>query len=172
MADFRAPVPATLAGADVLSTTALEALIDAEQPLLIDVMPAPRKPRDTGLWIQPKRDNIPGSHWLANTGYGELSDEFSIFFEQQLADLTMSDPNRRLVFYCEADCWMSWNAAKRALSLGYEHVAWYPDGTDGWKAEGLSTEAAEPLPMPDFLPVTDGSNQAAADRALAALMTD
>ena len=60
MADFRAPVPATLAGADVMSTAALEAEVEAEAPLLIDVMPAPRRPRDTGLWIPPKRDNIPG----------------------------------------------------------------------------------------------------------------
>ena len=27
---------------------------------------------------------------------------------------------------------MSWNAAKRVLSMGYANVAWYPDGTDGW----------------------------------------
>ncbi|MGI9420385.1 MAG: quinoprotein dehydrogenase-associated putative ABC transporter substrate-binding protein [Geminicoccaceae bacterium] len=172
MADFRAPVPATLAGADVMSTAALEAEVEAEAPLLIDVMPAPRKPRDTGLWIPPKRDNIPGSHWLANTGYGELSDEFADFFEQQLAALTDGDPSRRLVFYCEANCWMSWNAAKRALSLGYDNVAWYPDGTDGWKAAGLPLERSEPLPMPDFLPVTDGSDRTASFRTLASLIPD
>ena len=172
MADFRAPVPATLEGAEVLSTGALEALIKAEQPLLIDVMPAPRKPRDTGLWLPPKRDNIPGSHWLANTGYGELSDEFSVFFEQELSALTAEDPGRRLVFYCEADCWMSWNAAKRALELGYDNVAWYPLGTDGWKAAGLPLERSEPAPMPDFLPVTDGSSQSTVDRAVAQLLAE
>ena len=172
MADFRAPVPATLEGADVLSTEALEALIEAEQPLLIDVMPAPRKPEDTGLWLPPKRDNIPGSHWLANTGYGELSDEFSVFFEQELAALTAEDPGRRLVFYCEADCWMSWNAAKRALELGYDNVAWYPLGTDGWKAAGLPLARSEPEEMPDFLPMTDGSNRLVAERALATLKLD
>ncbi len=169
MAEFRAPVPATLEGADVLNTEALRALIEAEAPLLIDVMPAPRKPRDTGLWLPPKRDNLPGSHWLANTGYGELSDEFAEFFEQELARLTLGDASRRLVFYCETDCWMSWNAAKRALSLGYENVGWYPDGSDGWKAAGLSLESAEPLPMPDFLPLTDGSNRTAALQTLAYL---
>ena len=172
LADFRAPVPATLEGAEVLSTTSLAALIEAEQPLLVDVMPAPRKPRDTGLWIAPKRENIPGSHWLANTGYGELSDEFADFFEQELAALTANDPGRRLVFYCEANCWMSWNAAKRALSLGYENVAWYPEGTDGWKAAGLPLVTSEPAAMPDFLPVTDGSNRTAPLLALARLIAD
>lgn len=159
MADFRAPVPATLTGADVLSTERLAALVKAEAPLLIDVMPAPRKPKDTSLWMAPKRDNIEGSHWLANTGYGELSNEFAVFFERELASLTGGNAGRQLVFYCEADCWMSWNAAKRALSLGYGNVAWYPEGTDGWKAAGLPMQEAEPLPMPDFLPVTDGSNR-------------
>ena len=35
---------------------------------------------------------------------------------------------------------MSWNAAKRALALGYTHVAWYPEGTDGWAAADLPLE--------------------------------
>jgi quinoprotein dehydrogenase-associated probable ABC transporter substrate-binding protein/PQQ-dependent catabolism-associated CXXCW motif protein len=169
MADFRAPVPATLKGADVFSTSVLKALVEAEAPLLIDVMPAPRKPRDTGLWLPPKRDNLPGSHWLANTGYGELSAEFADFFEQELARLTDGDAGRRLVFYCETDCWMSWNAAKRALSLGYENVAWYPDGSDGWRAAGLPLQRAEPVAMPDFLPLTDGSNRTASLQTLAHL---
>ena len=47
-------------------------------------------------------------------------------------------PQRLLVIYCQADCWMSWNAAKRALSYGYPNVAWYPDGTDGWERAGLA----------------------------------
>ena len=33
-----------------------------------------------------------------------------------------------LVIYCQEDCWMSWNAAKRVLSYGYPNVAWYPRG--------------------------------------------
>ena len=49
---------------------------------------------------------------------------------------------RLLVFYCLANCWMSWNAAKRALSLGYPNVAWYRDGTDGWLAASLPLEDA------------------------------
>jgi len=45
-----------------------------------------------------------------------------------------------------ADCWMSWNAGKRALSLGYVHVLWYPDGTDGWAAAGYPLEERNPEP--------------------------
>lgn len=160
MADYRAPVPETLEGAKVLTTDSLEALMRAANPILIDVLPAPRKPKDTGLWLPPKRDNIPGSVWLANTGYGELSAEFANYLETSLVELTDNDPSRQLVFYCEADCWMSWNAAKRALSLGYQNVAWYPEGTNGWAESKLPLLRAKPKPMPDFLPM-----QADADSA-------
>jgi PQQ-dependent catabolism-associated CXXCW motif protein len=51
------------------------------------------------------------------------------------------------LFYCLRDCWMSWNAAKRAIALGYT-VAWYPDGTDGWQDAGLPLSAAVPAPRP------------------------
>jgi rhodanese-related sulfurtransferase len=44
---------------------------------------------------------------------------------------------------------MSWNAAKRALSLGYSNVAWYPAGTDGWANAGLPLRDASPEPRPD-----------------------
>jgi PQQ-dependent catabolism-associated CXXCW motif protein len=35
------------------------------------------------------------------------------------------------------DCWMSWNAARRAVALGYSAVNWYPLGADGWANSGL-----------------------------------
>jgi PQQ-dependent catabolism-associated CXXCW motif protein len=53
-----------------------------------------------------------------------------------------------IVVYCQADCWMSWNAAKRTLSYGYSNVAWYPDGTDGWQRANLPTKEAQPEPRP------------------------
>ena len=57
------------------------------------------------------------------------------------------DRAKLLLFYCLRDCWMSWNAAKRAIALGYT-VAWYPDGTDGWQDAGLPLSAAVPAPRP------------------------
>jgi rhodanese-related sulfurtransferase len=41
---------------------------------------------------------------------------------------------------------MSWNAAKRALSYGYTHVFWYPQGTDGWRTQGYPTAELQPEP--------------------------
>ncbi len=160
LADYRAPVPASLAGARVVSTAELQALAAGGAARLIDVLPAPREPanRPAGsVWRPAPRDNIPGSVWLPNVGYGELSAEFETWFRDNLARITDGDRARPIVFYCKANCWMSWNAAKRALADGYGQVVWYPDGTDGWRAAGLPLVAAEPVPMPDFLPPGAGS---------------
>ena len=70
------------------------------------------------------------------------------YFERGLAQATAGDRGRLLVFYCLADCWMSWNAARRAMTIGYTNVAWYPDGTDGWAAQNLRLEPRVPLARP------------------------
>src|SRR3990172_12111934 len=155
MSDYRTPTPAGLAGATTVSTAELHAVLDAADPVLIDVLPRPRKPDNlpaTALWMPKPRDKIPGSAWLPNVGFGELSAEFADYFRDNLERLSGGDKSRGLVFYCLADCWMSWNAANRAMEDGYPHLYWYPEGSDGWAAAGLPLEPAEPVPMPDFLP--------------------
>ena len=151
--DFRAPVPATLAGATLVTTQTLRRMLDrGDDVILIDVLPAPRKPpslRPGALWLPKKRRNIPGSVWLPNTGYGVLPIEEEDYLRRNLLRVTGGDPSRALVFYCLADCWMSWNAAKRAVSWGYANVYWYPDGTDGWAEAGLPLEDSVPVPETD-----------------------
>ena len=61
-----------------------------------------------------------------------------------LIKLTQNNPDQQLIFYCVADCWMSWNAAKRAMNYGYSRVYWYPDGSDGWAGDGH--ELVEAIP--------------------------
>ena len=94
------------------------------------------------------RANIPGSIWLPDTGYGELAPSMADYFAKGLEKASQGDRARMLVLYCLADCWMSWNAAKRALALGYSDVTWYPLGTDGWGAAGLPLQDATPEPRP------------------------
>ena len=149
---FRAPVPDSLPGAATLHTRALVQLVEsaAPPPILIDVLPAPPRPEGlaaTSLWLPPSREDIPGSVWLPNVGYGRLSDALDRYFRANLARLTEGDPARPIVIYCQAECWMSWNAARRAVEYGYGRVIWYPEGTDGWQAAGLPLEAATPVPM-------------------------
>jgi PQQ-dependent catabolism-associated CXXCW motif protein len=146
--DYRAPTPATLAGAQVLTT------VEAKRywmngAVFVDVLahsPRPAKLPDETIWREKTRRNIPGSVWLPNTGYGELAAETENYFRFGLERITQSDSARFLVFYCLRDCWMSWNAAKRALALGYKNVAWYPEGTDGWEVAGLPLQKAKPEP--------------------------
>ncbi len=148
MNDYRAQTPTSLRGGTVVSTEAVKALIGNGGAVLVDVLPRPPKPeglKDGTIWRPTPRYNIPGSAWLPNTGFGALSEAAEHYFEDNLARLTGSDKKRAVVIYCQADCWMSWNAAKRAISYGYEKVYWYPEGTDGWLAAGLPTEKSEPV---------------------------
>ncbi|MGI9382784.1 MAG: PQQ-dependent catabolism-associated CXXCW motif protein [Methyloligellaceae bacterium] len=148
--DYRTAVPATLEGATVVSDREALRLWKSGAVLFIDVMPRP--PRPVGLpagtlWRLKPRRNIPGSVWLPNVGFGVLNAQVEAYFKSNLAKLTGRDRSKPLLFYCLADCWMSWNAAKRALAYGYRRVTWYPEGTDGWVAAGGKLEASEPVPL-------------------------
>jgi PQQ-dependent catabolism-associated CXXCW motif protein len=150
--NYRAPVPATLAGARVLSTEQAEAIWRAKSGVFIDVLPRAPKPKNLPegtIWRDKPRLNIPGSIWLPDTGYGTLATATEDYLKRGLEHASGGERSRLLVFYCLADCWMSWNAAKRALSYGYADVAWYPEGTDGWAFADLPVVDAQPEPRPD-----------------------
>ena len=154
MSDYRQPTPATLAGATVVDAIELNALIeDNSQTALIDVLPLERKPPNfpaDRLWRTPARYNIPGSVWLPHVGDGAISPSFKEYFVENLDKIVTERNNPPLVFYCLVDCWMSWNAAKRALELGYRNVYWFPGGTDEWEALGYELEISKAVPMPAF----------------------
>lgn len=134
--DYRAPTPLALEGAVTVDTDEAKELMDKGAVVPIDVLPAPRRP--DGAWLLPKpRRSLPGATWLANAGYGDLSPEMRDWFKGQLEQLSGGDKARPLMFFCIIDCWMSWNAARRAMTLGYSRIYWYPDGTDGWEFADL-----------------------------------
>ena len=152
MDNYRAPVPATLAGAKVLTTVQAEAIWRAKTGVFIDVLPRPPKPKDLPegtVWRDKPRFNIPGSVWLPDTGYGELAQAMENYLRQGLIRASGGSNAALIVVYCQANCWMSWNAAKRILSYGYSNVAWYPDGTDGWERASLPMAESQPEPRPD-----------------------
>lgn len=150
LTDFRAPVPVTVLGVAGLTDDEARAAWEAGA-LFIDVFPRPPKPvnlPEGTLWLAPKRTTIQGAHWLPNVGYGKLDAARETYFATMLEELTEGDRTHPIVMFCLADCWMSWNAARRAaLELGYETVSWYPDGTDGWDMSDWpmqTVEGAEP----------------------------
>ncbi len=147
---YRAPTPCDLPGAEVVTTEQMRSLVRDQDPVLIDAMPLVRTSETdfTGRWTVPEpRFNIPGSTWLPNIGHGVLDEEMSAYFRENLKRITAGDRHRPLVFYCFVDCWMSWNAAKRALEFGYDNVIWYPEGTDGWKDIDGPLERSTPVPL-------------------------
>jgi PQQ-dependent catabolism-associated CXXCW motif protein len=147
--NYRSPVPATLAGARVLATGEAEAIWRAGKAVFVDVLPRPPKPQNLPegtIWRDKPRLNIPGSVWLPDTGYGALAAATEDYLREGLVRASGGDRTKQLVIYCQADCWMSWNAAKRALAYGYSNVAWYPDGTDGWQRANLPVEDSQPAP--------------------------
>lgn len=147
--NYRAPVPATLKGATVIDAERASDLWDAKAAVFIDALPHAPKPEGLphdAVWREQPRFDIPGSVWLPDTGYGELSEATQRYFEKGLARATVNDKTKPLVFYCLADCWMSWNAAKRAITLGYAHIFWYPEGTDGWARAKRPLEERKPEP--------------------------
>lgn len=147
--DYLAPTTCTLAGARVLSTQELVRLRAESQLVLIDVLPSPRRPAalaPDAIWLPKPRANIPGSVWLPNVGFGVLPVEEERYFSSSLERLSAGNRDCPLVFYCLLDCWMSWNAAKRALEWGYTTVYWYPAGTDGWSMAGRALAPSQPVP--------------------------
>ncbi|MEN9460690.1 MAG: hypothetical protein RIS84_710 [Pseudomonadota bacterium] len=150
---YRAPTPDSVEGAKTINTKELQALIakTTPPPILIDVLAITRRPESEELdssWLPTKpRYNLPQSIWLPNIGYGTLDAEMESYFRDNLAKATAQNKQRALVFYCIADCWMSWNACKRAASWGYQQIYWYKEGTDGWEQAGLPTENSIPIPL-------------------------
>ena len=150
--NYRAPVPVTLAGARVLATGEAEAIWRAGAGVFIDVLPHAPKPQNLPagtIWREKPRLNIPGSIWLPDTGYGTLAAATEDYLRRGLFRAAGGNNATLLVIYCQADCWMSWNAAKRVRSYGYPNVAWYPEGTDGWERANLPMAESQPEPRAD-----------------------
>jgi len=147
--DYRAPTPDSLKGARTVSTEEAEKLWRSKTAVFIDVMPHVPKPKNLPpgtIWRDKPRLNIPGSTWLPDTGYGKLAAATEAYLAAGLATATGGDRAKPIVVYCLRNCWMSWNAAKRALASGYANIIWYPDGTDGWQEADLPLEKAQPVP--------------------------
>jgi PQQ-dependent catabolism-associated CXXCW motif protein len=138
-------VPATIAGGTLIDTQALAVLLDHEQVVVIDVFPAPRRPEHiSSPWRPVPHHDIPRSIWIPGMGSGVISVAMAEHVRARLSALTGGDSSRPVVVYCRADCWASWNAAKRLIAEGYRSVFWYPDGIEAWQNAGLPTAVVEP----------------------------
>ncbi|AOX08983.1 sulfurtransferase [Pseudomonas putida JB] len=144
---YRSPTPQQVEGGQVVDTATLQGLLgQTPRPVLIDVY---RRQWLQGRFIEDEpHSNLPGSLWLANTGDGELNPAWQDYFVRNLQKATAGHPDQPLVFYCRSDCWLSWNAVKRAKALGYNNLYWYRDGLDAWQQANLPLQPAQPVPFP------------------------
>jgi sulfur-oxidizing protein SoxY len=146
-----APTPATLSGGTVIRASDLAALLKTDRVVVVDVSSSasrPEKLAPQAVWMPPPHAAIPGSLWLAGVGNGTLDAATDGFYRRRLDEATANDMRRPLAFYCHERCWLSWNAAKRAIRYGYQRVYWFPDGIEGWKAAGFSTAVTQPETPP------------------------
>ncbi len=130
-----APTPREVPGAKTLRTDELRRLLAQDpgaRPLLFDVLGGP------------SHDSLPGAIWLPGAGRGEsLGDALQTHLARALQAATRGEPTRPVVFFCQGPkCWLSYNAALRAVALGYREVLWYRGGIEAWIAAG---ERLEPL---------------------------
>ena len=126
------PTPASIPGGKVVTTTQVADLLrsGAGQVLLLDVLGGP--------------EMLPGARpaaWLAQPGSFEdpLQQQAAGAFQQA----TGGRKDAPIVLYCQSSyCWMSYNAALRAIAAGYTNVQWYRGGIEAWKAAGLPVQGA------------------------------
>jgi PQQ-dependent catabolism-associated CXXCW motif protein len=152
--DVNAPTPTTLHGATVVTAQQVRNLLTTGA-VVIDVSNAPRRPEQLAPgapWMPTAHAGIPGALWIPGAGMGVVPVSVETYFRAKLTASTGGDLSRPIVIYCHRRCWLSWNAAKRAISYGYRNVAWFPQGIEGWRASGQSTTELKPLQPPAATP--------------------
>lgn len=150
MSRYQAPVPDEVPGGRRVNFEEVERHVRDGTAILIDVMPTDGSGAhpETGEWhLKTPHKDIPGSVWLPDVGRGRLDPGLAHYFQSNLEHLTQGNKARPIVVYCQADCWMGWNAAKRAAEIGYTSVLWYPEGRDGWRDWDGTVADAVPVPM-------------------------
>src|SRR5258706_929988 len=126
-ADLSAPTPREVPGAKTIRTGALRESLQTEpQPLLFDVLGGD------------VHESLPGAIWLPGAGRGlSFTDSVQARLAQTLKAMTKGDRKRPLVFFCQGpQCWLSYNAALRAVALRYQTGYWYRGGIEAWLAAG------------------------------------
>lgn len=133
--DFHGPTPLQIPGGKVVTTGELKAMRDQQPaPFLIDVLGG-------GL-----HRTIAGAFWMIGAGAGDLNPEEQKRFAAAMAGFTGGDKSRPIVFFCvDAQCWLSYNAALRAIGLGYTGVLWYRGGIASWRQGGNPMAQSDPF---------------------------
>ena len=141
---YLAPTPVSLSSATTVSTAQLQLMLAVHpNPVLVDVVKVPWR---QGRFTESEpHQNIPGSLWLPAAGLGRLPKPWVAHVRNVLDQATGHNRRQGIVFYCQTDCWLSWNAARRAGEMGFKRVYWYREGVDGWRQLGFTLADSDPI---------------------------
>lgn len=127
------PTPTSIPGGQVITTKGLAALVQGRQAphILFDVLGQ----------METLPNAVPAA-WLAQPG--SFNDSVQQQVGEVLGQRTHGRKDVALVFYClSRECWMSYNAALRAIHAGYTNVLWYRGGIEAWKSAGLPMQQGQ-----------------------------
>lgn len=90
---------------------------------------------------------------------GSFNDAVQREFGQYLQQVSQGNKARPMVFYCQGtSCWMSYNAALRAIQLGYSQVYWYRGGVEAWQHMQQMAASMPQQPMGGQQPMPASGN--------------
>lgn len=130
--NLHGPTPTRIPGGEVITTDRVIGLVQQNMQgrnaaLVFHVLgPGPR---------------LPGAENAAPASQaGSFNDATQQEFGRYLQQVTGGDKAKPMIFYCQStQCWMSYNAALRAIAMGYSRVYWYRGGIEAWQqAESLA----------------------------------
>ena len=139
IAHYRAPTRRAPNGVTRIAPQAAAMLRPGVDALFIDVTPV-----DPGAGGKPERMTIPGAHWFPESGRGGIDPAVERWLIGGVTRLTAGRADMPVIVFCLADCWMSWNAARRLQRAGYRPIWWLAEGSDGWRDLGLRLEPVSP----------------------------
>ncbi|WDI31149.1 rhodanese-like domain-containing protein [Hyphococcus flavus] len=123
------PTPASIPGGQVITTKGVAELMQGGQTpyLVLDILGG--------------QEIIPGAVFAVPAHQpGNFNDQTQNEFSRFLMQMTGGNKEVPLILYCQStQCWMSYNAALRAINMGYTNVLWYRGGIEAWKAAGHQT---------------------------------
>ncbi|QBK29328.1 rhodanese-like domain-containing protein [Roseitalea porphyridii] len=123
---FHAPTPLEIAGGKVVNTQGLvEAYVKGIDMVVVDVLGG--------------EYSLPGAMTARGMAQGgSFSDRIQQQTAQWLGQLTRGNTGAPIIIYCsDPMCWLSHNAALRAIAAGYTNVYWYRGGLQAWQMAGL-----------------------------------
>ena len=153
-ARYRAPVDRKPTPARQIALADALRFSPGKNALFIDVLPAEGGVRDpeTGQWtLAAPHETIPGALWFPEVGRAPVDVTLWAMFIWEVRLMRVVQPLGPIVVFCRADCWMSWNAARRLALVGVPNVRWLAEGIDGWHDAARPLAPVQPQSAPQGL---------------------